>query len=310
MVSIVAVFLAAAVGIVLGTTTLNGVVLRDLNKRVTSLSNDKDALHSQLEQARTTIQRDDAFAAAAQPRLIAGRLSGQRVVIIRAPGASGSLRDQLANAVEAAGGDVVASIDLGADYADPANARRLGQLATSVVPPGVTLPAGESPAQQAASVLAHVLMTRHDQTPSTQQSKRLADVLTAFGSAQLLQVNGSTPTPGDLALVVSADPPGESPSPSPSATATGDALIDLVGELDALGDGAVVAGSADAAAAGSLLSDVRGSGIADTVSTVDSVDSPRGVVAAVLALAAQPHGQSGAYGGAAAGDAPLPTPSP
>lgn len=311
IVSIVAVFLAAAVGIVLGTTTLNGVVLRDLQNRVSSLSHDKDTLHQQLEQARTSAQRDDAFASALVPQVVADRLAGRSVVVVRAPGASASLAQQVEHTVTAAGAQVSAVVDVQPAYADPANAAVVGDVARRVAPTGVSLDAGSNAAAQAAAVIAGVLMTRDTTAVTTDGVAALQRVLAGFADAGLLQLEGTSPRPGDLAVVISADAPtNASPSASSSATVRPDSLLDLVGRLDALGDGTVVAGTTAAVGQGSLLSAVRGSGLAEEVSTVDSADGPRGLIATVLALAAQTLGVSGAYGQAAPADAPLPTSTP
>lgn len=347
LVSIVAVFLAAAVGIVLGTTTLNGVVLKDLNSRVSTLSHDKDGLHNQLATAQTTMARDDGWAAAAAGPLIAGRLTGQRVAIVRAPGASAALRDTLAQAVADAGGEVTVSVDLASAYVDPSQVDRVGEVATALAPAGIPGDPQASPARRMAEVLAGALV-RGGKAPGATASPGArggspasgggaatasagaqasgggstggrtpgvtndptTGVLAGLETAQLLHVVSQNPRPATLALVVTGAPASQSASPSPSASPSDDPLLDLVGALDTEGKGAVVAGPADAAAAGGYLAAVRASGLADTVSTVDSVDGPRGLVAAVWALAAQPRGGAGAYGQAATGDAPLPSPAP
>ena len=87
LVSIVAVFLALAVGIVLGSTELRGAALAALDRTSSALSaklNAADAENSALQQQ---VNGDRAFAQAAEPVLLAHLLDGQRVVVITAPGA-------------------------------------------------------------------------------------------------------------------------------------------------------------------------------------------------------------------------------
>ncbi|MFL6137569.1 MAG: copper transporter [Frankiaceae bacterium] len=305
VVSIVAVFLAGAIGLVLGTTTINGVVLKDLNNRVNQLTNDKSALRGQLSDTQSRLGRDDAFAAAAEQPLVADRLVGDRVVIIEAPGASDALTGRLAQAVLDAGGTVASELKLNRNYVDPDQSARLSSIVTSLAPASVTLPeGGATPSQRAAYLLAALLMAHG--TSGSVSSAALEQLLSGLESARMLKVRGTGVRPGDLALVVSGpgSPPGA--TPAPSASAGTQALSDLVAELDADGDGAVVAGPAEATRSGALLAAVRGNDVADTVSTVDSADTSRGRVATVFALAAQRRGDAGAYGQAAAGDSALP----
>lgn len=302
VVSIVAVFLAGAVGLVLGTTTINGVVLKDLRGRVNELTDDKSALRGQLSDAQSQLTRDDTFVAAAEQPLIAGRLTGHRVAVVEVPGASDDLANRLAQAVLDAGAEVVSEIKITDSWVDPSQAARLDNLVTSLAPAGVAPGQDGSPAQRAATVLGRLAMSRKPGAGSL----GLAQFLTGLEGAHMVKLRGGDPRPADLALVVSAPGRSDGVTPSPSATSSGEALLDLVGSLDTAGEGAVVAGTADATRSGGLLAAVRRSGISDTVSTVDSVDTPRGVVAAVFALAAQPRGDAGAYGQAAAGDVALP----
>jgi Copper transport outer membrane protein, MctB len=304
VVSIVAVFLAGAIGLVLGTTTINGVVLRDLNNRVNQLTNDKSALRGQLSDTQSRLARDDAFAAAAEKPLLANRLVGDRVVIVEAPGASDALTGRLASAIVDAGGSVPTEIKLNRNYLDPSQAARLGSVISTVAPASVTFPEGTTASQRAAYLLALLLMGQRTNGPTN--SVALEQLISAMQSARLLKVRGSAVRPGDLALVVSG--PGSAPGskPSPSASSGLDALVDLVAELDSDGQGTVVAGPSEATRPGAVLAAVRGSDTADSVSTVDSAETSRGRVAMIFALVAQRQGEAGAYGQAAAGDSALP----
>lgn len=306
IVSIVAIFLALAVGLVLGTTTLNRVVLRDLNARVHGLTADKQQLRDQVSTLQGQTTRDDAFAAAAEKPLIANRLSGHRVVVVALPGAGNGLPNAMAQAVLDAGGAVSAQVALTDNYVDPAQSSRLDNLVTSLAPSGVTLPQGHA-SQRAAALLSAVLMAKAtDHKPS---GTEVAAVLTGLQDAKMLTIVGSNPAPGDLALVVAGAGPAAGATPTPSSQSGTDAILDLVGALDATGAGAVVVGPSSAAQQG-VLSAVRSSGISDTVSTVDSAETPRGVVATVFALTAQLRGDAGAYGEASSSDQPLPSPAP
>ena len=61
LVSLIAVFLAIALGIVIGTTQLNGKVLDDLRGQVSSLEQDKRDLEDNTQQLQTQQDNSEAF---------------------------------------------------------------------------------------------------------------------------------------------------------------------------------------------------------------------------------------------------------
>jgi hypothetical protein len=313
IVSIVAIFLALAVGLVLGTTTLNPVLTKNLNSNVKALTADKQALRNQLSTSEQQLAHAGAFISAVQAPLISGRLAGHKVLLVAAPGSSSSLRKTMAKAVADAGGQVTGQIGITADYLDPTNQTRLGDVVNSVAPGTVTLTKGGSSWQRAAELLASLLLVKApgDSTAAPTPNPQADAALTALSQGKFIKLLTNVVTQADLALVISDDAVDPQPSPSVSSTPgpSTDSLLDLVGAVDSAGNGTVVAGTADATK-GTVLSAVRASGTSDTVSTVDSADSPQGTVQVVYALAAQLRGDSGSYGVNSGADLPLPTPAP
>jgi len=88
LVSIVAVFLALAIGIVIGTTALNGPVTEALQKGNASLNGDLNNLRDQSAALQQQIAAAETFVQAAAPQLVGHLLDGQRVVVIGMPGSS------------------------------------------------------------------------------------------------------------------------------------------------------------------------------------------------------------------------------
>lgn len=310
LVSIIAVFLALAIGIVVGTAALNGTITEDLQRRVNGLAADKRGLESQVSDARGQADDDQRFLNSVESLLISGRLSGQRVVIVSAPGASNDIRNSVSESMTRAGATVTGRIQLRDDYVDPAKTQLVDELVTRLVPAGVALPAG-TPLQRAAVELAAVLTVRSGRDPLP--AAVTTSVLTGFREAGLISVDGPLPAQtASLAVVLVGTPPGE-PVAKPTAAADSPSapVTALARALDARGSGAVIAGPRTAADSGGLLAAARADGaLTDEVSTVDSVDSASGRVATVYALVAEMRGVSGRYGGAAGSEAPLPVPSP
>ena len=96
VVSIVAVLLALAVGIVVGTTALNGAVTHDLRNQVDSLKSDKAELAAQAKSLQAQVDTSSQFAATFGSRLVAGTLKDTPVLMIALPGATSGMQDGIA----------------------------------------------------------------------------------------------------------------------------------------------------------------------------------------------------------------------
>src|SRR4029079_17926101 len=96
-------------------------------------------------------------AAVARPRA-AGRLKGQRVVLVVAPGTPAALTKQTRDAVTAAGAAVSGEVDLAPAWSDPTRAAVLSGITDQLAPPGSGGQEG-SPAQRAAGALAASVVT-------------------------------------------------------------------------------------------------------------------------------------------------------
>ena len=82
LVSLIAVFLAVALGIVIGTTALNAPILEDLEGEVAALAEDKRELETQTQELQAQVDTGDAFGQAVAPALVAGSLAGRSVVLV------------------------------------------------------------------------------------------------------------------------------------------------------------------------------------------------------------------------------------
>ena len=87
LVSIVAVFLALAIGIVLGSTELQGSTVNVLRSSSDSLKNQLSAASAQRDAYQQQASASDTFLQTAEPKLLNGMLAGHKIVIITEPGA-------------------------------------------------------------------------------------------------------------------------------------------------------------------------------------------------------------------------------
>ena len=284
VVSIVAVFLALALGVVVGTTVLNGPITTNLRQQVASLKSDRSSLTSQNSVLQNQLNDSNQFASTFGGQIVQGALAGQSVAIIGMPGASDAIQNSLAAEVVAAGGKVADQAQFTADFTDPRQADDIRSLVVSAHPIGLVLPTVTDPGTLAGSLIGYVLLSGHSQQTDIQQ------VFTAFATQQLLRIQSGTLGPATLALIVTS-----------GSLAVGDAggqtELSLITRLGLAGGGTVVAGDTPSSTQGGLVALVRASA-ADkaSVSTVDDADTAGGQVTTVLALASAATGKSGAYG--------------
>jgi hypothetical protein len=305
LVSLIAVFLAVALGIVIGTTQLNGPVLDNLQGQVSDLQADKRSLEDQTQVLQSYLDDVDAFDEAVGPTLVAGSLAGRSVVLVLAPGeVPTEVVEGLTALLGSAGATVTGTVRLTDAYTDPASTTSLQSYVTGPGrPPGITLPETDDTGQLVASLLAQVLMVPGGggTAPDTAAT---ASVLAGLAELDVLSQDTSSVSPADFAVLLSAGAVTAGDAGEDRTTA----LVQLAQALDAQGSGAVVAGDPVSAADGGLVAAVRAdSEVAGTVSTVDNVTTAAGRISTVLALAAEGRGTSGAYGVAEDAE-PVPAP--
>ncbi|MCW2725625.1 MAG: hypothetical protein JWN35_2546 [Frankiales bacterium] len=299
LVSIVAVFLALTVGIVVGTTTLNGGIVETLRVSSDKVIRDKRALEAEVKDLRTAVTRRDEFATAVGDQVIAGQLSGRRVLLVATPDAPAEVVNGLSRRVAAAGGTPGGVLRLRNDFLDPAKNQVIDDVVVNVVPPGVTLPNG-TPSDRAAVELAAALL----QLPGSPalSSDAAARVLGGFMGADLVAFEppaGADPAvaapPASLAILVTGGSDGKPLDDAGRLRQR--AVLTLARALDLRSAGVVVAGPATAAEPAGLLAAVRDDrSLSDRVSSVDTADTAYGELVVVLALREQAAGRSGRYG--------------
>jgi hypothetical protein len=316
LVSIVAVFLALAIGIVLGSTELQGHTIDALNAASNSLNNKLNAANAQRDTYQTLTGAEEQYLQTAEPKLLASLLDGQRVVLITEPGAQGSVVNGVKQAVTDAGATVTGQVALQPAFNDTSGATQAslnsinGSIATS---DGTQLSAGTNPQttdqQQAAQLIATAILTKT--TSQTGLSASQAQTLfTAYEQAGYLSVSGTPATRATLAVIVT---PQNAPSDGANDPAN-QVLLAIAQEFASASEATVVAGgTAGSAQQGSAISVLRSSGVSSQVSSVDDADMTLGQITVVEALATQLAGGKpnsyGISGASAVSPDPLPSPS-
>ena len=323
LVSIVAVFLALAIGIVLGSTELQGTAYNILNHTTAKLQNELDQASSQRDAAQAQAALGEAYAQAEEPAVLRNLLAGQRLLIITEPGAQASVVTGISNAATAdAGATITGQIALQQKFFDTTGATLdgLNQINLAMAQAaGITLDPGAPYQQQAAQVIASEILARPSASPATlpaaqragsQQLTNAQTMLGAYAQAGFLTTSGQPATQATVAVVVT---PQNAP-PDGSQDPLDQMLVYLAEELAASSPAIVVAGSSAGSGPGSPIAVLRSNNVSNQVSTVDDADLVSGQTVVIQALAALViGGKPGSYGFAvngAAAVAPTPAPAP
>ena len=307
VVSIVAVFLALATGILFGTTQLNGPVLDDLKSQVDKLGAEKDELRDFRDDLESSLERDDEFLRAVSPSLVGGRLDKRTVVVVSAPQVSKEMREPVIESLREAGATLTGDVRLQQRIGDPQAAAEIDELITRLVPADVPVGQATTP-DRFGALLASALVTERT-TPATAASQSSVSVLSGLEGAGLIDVDGGrTPVPAQLVVVL---------LPAPGRDLDDDAkeaqeqqITATLATADALARGASAAlavSPREGAGEGSAIATLRAdTARASRIATVDYGDTPAGRVAAVLALAEALAGETGHYGSGSGVDALVP----
>lgn len=306
LVSIIAVFLALAVGLAVGSTALTGTAEQALTAAQHRLTSQNKALTKQNGTLQKQLAGDEAFAQANSARLLAGLLTGERVVLVAAPGADSAVTSGLTTALREAGATVTGQVTLQSAFTTTSgqNEAKLSQLATNLAASaGLTLTAAPASAvsgqQDAAQVLAAGLLSGSAALTSTASQA----ILTGFSQNGFITVDSGAPAsaPADLAVLVT--PAGPPPQQSVS-----EVLMAVATQLKSAGSGTVMAGAVSSIGSGSVISAENNAG--NGVSTVDNADTEIGQILVVHALRFLLDGKTPAAYGAEPAAAPSPGPTP
>jgi hypothetical protein len=316
LVSIVAVFLALAIGIVVGATALKPTTLRVLYKTSQQERNQISSLLANNGNLHQQISNDQDFAAAGAGLLLGHLLAGQRAVVVTAPGADGQVVNGITTTLQQAGAQVTGQVAMEQQFfvSGQSTQSNLDYLAQQLDPPGVNLSQTPSPGanqqiagqQEAAQVIAAALVTKDGPGLADAQSKA---ILSGFAQHGYLSISGTSEAAMRLAtmavVVIPASPPQSGDSDPANL-----ALLALAQQLGAGGQAAVLAGSTPGSGPGSAIDELITGNSGYRLSSVDNANVKTGQVMVAQALSRLLTGQKPASYGIAPGAVPSPAPTP
>ncbi|WP_433318313.1 copper transporter [Micromonospora sp. CA-269861] len=292
VVSLTAVFLALAIGLVVGTAALNGPVADSLEGQVTGLRKDNQHWRQTVSNMEKQLALEEEFAEEISQVVLPGTLAGRRVVVLSLPNGRDHTEGVLKK-LQLAGASITGQVDLQDKFINPDNNSNLLELAVTAARPTAQttgLPGNGHGVETSSALLASVLLDRAQGVVPVSDADRRA-VLAAYNNAGYLTTDSNKVTASAEAVVVVSG----QPYVDKDSDKRDESVVNIAEQFDRTGS-IVVAGNGSVG--GNLVGVVRGDPVlAQTISTVDNANTVQGQVVTTLALVQQlTEKKAGQYG--------------
>ena len=309
LVSLVAVFLALAVGVVMGSTVIDRAIVDRLSSQIDSVKKRADAERAENRALRDQMKGLENFIAQSQPQVTGRRLNQVPVTVVAVRGVPAEDVKGAADILRSAGALVsgVLWIEDAFSASDPGAQTKLVQAM------GDSGLATDDLRQVALEALGHRLATGARVTTVSTPSTSSVDTLVALSEAGLVSFDtmgggavslDSWPSSSTRMLVIDGTqahpPPGTVTLPILRAAAAAGGRLALA---------EVFRPTATVKARGAVVRGVRDDpALSRVISTVDDLDDTRGQVALTLAVQELGTDRAGHYGEGPGASSQLPTP--
>ncbi len=283
--SLAAVFVALAMGVVLGSGFLSDTLLsslrdekRDLYTQISGLNDQKNVLNEKLSAANN-------FDTQLVGRIVHEALGGKSVVVFRTPDAKDDDVAAVSKIIGQAGGSVTGTVSLTQEFVDANSGEKLRTVVNSSI-----LPAGQQlstklvdQGSEAGDLLGIVMLINSN--PATAGVPEIQDIQRDTALAALRDTGFITYQPANhvgaanAAVVITGGPLPQ------DAGNQGVSVARFSAALGPHGAGALLAGRDGSATGGAAVAVTRAdAGMASAISTVDDVDTAPGRITAILGL--------------------------
>lgn len=303
IISIAAVFMAVAVGVVLGSTSLSERLLASVSAEGESMSEQVRTLRAERETLRAELAGADRLIRAVGPTVVQGQLDQRSVMLFSTWDVPKRELDETRELLRSAGANVTGVVHLTDGVVDPERAEQLRSIVTGLLPTGIQLPVTADPGTLAGGLLGALTLVNPEAAKTRSSEQERVAALRGMTDGGFVRLPAEV-VPAELAVVLTGGGAvGE------RAGVKASTLARFAAQIDRSGSGAVLAGRSgsadDAGAVGVTRADAP---ISSFLSTVDVHEAPSGRVATVLALREQWDGQSGHYGLASSAQGEIPNP--
>jgi hypothetical protein len=293
-ISLAAVFLALAVGVVLGSGVLSSTWAsglrdeqKDLHRQINTLNDQKKALNEKISAA-------DGFDTQMAGRMVHDALNGKSVIIFRTPDASNDDVDAVARIIGQSGGAVTGTVSLTQEFVDANSAEKLRSVVnSSILPAGAQLSTKLiDQGSQAGDLLGIALLINRDPAVATVDDAQRDTVLAALRDTGFIGYGNQHIGAANAAAVITggglADDAGNQ----------GVSVARFAAALAPHGSGVLLAGRDGSSAGTAAVAVARAdAAVTSAISTVDDVNAEAGRITTVLGIADLINGgHAGQYG--------------
>lgn len=292
IVSIVAVFLALGIGLLMGSGVVGEPLLDNIRDRARDVQDFNDRLKDDVVGLEQELSISRSFVEAVEPMLVEGRLAGEQVVIVDVAAGDVPLDSMMEMLEDRAGATVASIVTISEDFALAAEedvadmARIIGSTATA-----------EELRVEAAVQLGEVIAALSEGGRSIQGRDDLIQAMEDEGFLDVAEEEEARPVPPGASVVITA-------SGVTDPTFRIDQVVTALGRAAAEGGVSRVAVVETSDSAWGIAGSVRGDGdLSNIIATVDNVDKLSGRIALAMALDLLEDEEPGHYG--EKGDVPV-----
>lgn len=294
--SLVAVFVALAVGIAAGSTVVRGPLLDSTRARLEAAEENIEIERAENDELAAELAQLDDWVVDGPSQLLGGRLADTGVLVVVAGDVDDDVVDGVLRSVRASAGSLLGELRIDPLVMDPEQSQRVAEvMGVQATDENVPMEVFGARIAELAPTVAGAFAGQSSVDAAAVLRKVFGDLEDA-GLVDLLEVNPDEVTVSTVELLVLTDRNlVHDPAPMLDAVITvsdpaGPALPLLVAEVGRIGQD-------NDAPVPSFVGAIRDSGrLRDEVSTVDNAETILGWVATVLGLEAGRDGSVGHYG--------------
>jgi hypothetical protein len=284
-ISLAAVFLALAIGVVLGSGFFSDTVLSSLRNEKRDLATQVSGLNDRRNQLNEKLSAANTFDAQVLGRIVHDALTGKAVVLFRTPDAKDDDVAAISKIIVQAGGSVTGTVSLTHEFVEANSGEKLRTVVNSpILPPGTQLSTKlVDQGSQAGDLLGITMLTNpKPDVPAAAEVDATARE-TVLGA--LRETGFITFQPSDHIAVANAAVVITGGGLPADAGNQGVTVARFAAALAPHGAGTVLAGRDGSAGGTAAVAVTRAdSGMAGAISTVDDVDAEPGRITTILAL--------------------------
>lgn len=298
IVSLISVFLALAIGIVLGAGPLKDAIGDQLTGQVEELRTGKEELRVALTETEANLNQRDEFLEGISSSVLTGTLPGRRIAIVALEDSPEDLLEDVTEHLASAGASVTETVQLDASWSSDSKATFRQSLASSLTDYLDPPTPDESTDADLATALVQAL-TAVDPQDESKSSAAASDIRSLLAASDLVSFDNKSAPPADMIVFVSNPPETDEEDPEQAEAELRARTVQLQTLLASVAaehtEASVVVSASDAA--NDLLIQIRETAdYADQISTVAGVDEQPGQLNIPLVLAARAMGTVGQYG--------------